>query len=300
MQVLVAGNTVLDLHITVPDEEISFGEGWADNNVQFLDRAPKAVLGGNGAATAYALGRLGVSVSLNSSIGNDVFGDLVLGWLNDVGVRLVKQNVGPTAVNFVRSRASDGSRTSSFFPGEKLDWSAGLDQKNPDWFFASGYGRVSKEDFGLLVDAFGLSRRRGSRIVFDPGPWFSKTVSKGLFRSRISVVDCLTGTGEELGVWSDESSPSRVIEDYLRLGVPTVIVKRGTEGASYGDRAGALGHIKGNPIHEVHAVGAGDTFNGTLIAGLCADKPLDVCVDAAVHRAERAVRSGEGVLGAFD
>jgi len=180
MQALVAGNTVLDLHVTVPDEEISFGEGWADNNVQFLGHAPKAVLGGNGAATAYALGRLSVSVRLNSSIGNDAFGDLVLGWLNDVGVRLVKQTVGPTAVNFVRSRASDGFRTSSFFSGEKLDWSAGLDRKNPDWFFASGYGRVSKK----ILDF--LSMHLGCRVKGVAG--LSLILDRG--SARLSRKDC--------------------------------------------------------------------------------------------------------------
>jgi sugar/nucleoside kinase (ribokinase family) len=91
-----------------------------------------------------------------------------------------------------------------------------------------------------------------------------------------------------------------LIEDYMGLGVARVVVKQGADGATYGDHNGVLGHCKGDPIHDAHAVGAGDTFNGTLLAGLCDKKGLDMCVDEAVQRAERAVRSGMGVLGAFD
>jgi sugar/nucleoside kinase (ribokinase family) len=181
MSVLVAGNTVLDLHAKVPDEEISFGTGWVDNNVQFLDHAPGVVLGGNGAATSYALGKLGVPVFLNSSIGNDAFGDLVWRWLSDAGVRLVNQHVGATPVNFVRSRLSDGSRLSSFYTGEKIDWFAGLDGEPADWFFASGYGCVSEKDFQPLVDAFRHAKQQGSRIGFDPGPGSARRCQRGYF-----------------------------------------------------------------------------------------------------------------------
>jgi sugar/nucleoside kinase (ribokinase family) len=300
MNVLVAGNSVLDLHATVPDEETSFGTGWVENNVQFLSDAPHVVLGGNGAATSYTLGMLGVPVFLNTAIGCDPFGGLIEGWLSAAGVKLVGQKVDSTPVNIVRNRSTDGARLSSYFAGEKVDWRIGLEGEATDWFFASGYGLVSAADFDSLTEAFHRSKSNGSRVGFDPGPWFERKVSREPFRSAMSVVDCLIGTEDELQTWSDASSVDAMIEDYLGMGIERVVVKQGAEGASFGDVDGNRGHVSGHPIQEAHAVGAGDTFNGALLAGFCEERSLDECVKIAVQRAERAVRSGRGALGAFD
>lgn len=119
MNVLVAGNSVLDLHATVPDEETSFGTGWVENNVQFLSDAPHVVLGGNGAATSYTLGMLGVPVFLNTAIGCDPFGGLIEGWLSAAGVKLVGQKVDSTPVNIVRNRSTDGARFPHTSPAKR-------------------------------------------------------------------------------------------------------------------------------------------------------------------------------------
>ena len=91
-----------------------------------------------------------------------------------------------------------------------------------------------------------------------------------------------------------------MIEDFIDLGARRVIVKLGKEGAVFGDASGSRGEVRGHPIEGVHAVGAGDTFNGMLMAGLVRSLPLAACVESAVERAGRAVRSGRGVLGAFE
>ena len=298
--VLVAGNSVLDLHLVLGEEEDSFAPGWSGKNVGFLDSAPEVVLGGNGAATAYVLGQLGVPVALNSSIGHDVLGDVVEQWLTAVGVTLARPRSGRSPVNVVRSRSSDGARLSSFYPGEKIDWETGLDAASEGWFFASGYGGVLESDYGPLVSAFEAARAKGIGVAFDPGPWFSRCVEASHFRDSVPLLDVLTGTEEELSTWSDAKSATELIDDFIELGARRVIVKLGKEGAVFGDESGSRGEVRGRPIEGVHAVGAGDTFNGTLMAGLVRTQPLAACVESAVARAERAVRSGRGVLGAFE
>ena len=166
--VLVAGNSVLDLHLAVGEEDDSFAPGWSRKNVEFLDTAPEAVLGGNGAATAYVLGQLGVPVTLNTSIGQDVFGDVVEQWLTRAGVSLARPRSGRSPMNVVRSRRSDGARLSSFFTGDKIDWEIGLNDASSGWFFASGYGGVSASDYMPLVSAFeaaGSKKASRSRLI---------------------------------------------------------------------------------------------------------------------------------------
>jgi len=189
---------------------------------------------------------------------------------------------------------------SSFFTGDKIDWETGLNDASSGWFFASGYGGVAASDYMRLVSAFEAAGSKGIKVACDPGPWFSRCVEASQFRDSVSFLDVLTGTEDELRTWSDAESASELIDDFIELGARHVIVKLGKEGAVFGDENGNRGEVRGHPIEGVHAVGAGDTFNGTLMAGLVRSQPLAACVESAVERAERAVRSGRGVLGAFD
>ena len=137
-------------------------------------------------------------------------------------------------------------------------------------------------------------------MAFDPGPWFARLVPQPEFRDAMERVDLLTGTEKELLTWSVGDSVEDILDDYLMLGPQTVIVKRGPEGASYGCVSGERGRVEANPVEGAHAVGAGDTSNGALIAALYRDAELEQAVNAAVRQAEAAVRSGRGVLGAFE
>lgn len=76
----VAGNSVLDLRV----RDVNLEEGqdvgaWDRGSVLFLDHPVEPTLGGT-AATAYLLGRLGARVSLNTQIGDDAFGAILMDW----------------------------------------------------------------------------------------------------------------------------------------------------------------------------------------------------------------------------
>ena len=300
MSVLVAGNSVLDIHSNVDAESTAFADGWASQNVSFLDRAPSLVLGGNGAATAYTLGRLGVPVLLNTALGQDDAASMVRHWLTAANVQLAGAPAKDTAVNIVKTRSSDGARQSTFYTGSKLQWHIGIEDEHVDWFFASGYGQVDASDFEVLSDALSDVNHRGVRVALDPGPWFARCVDTTRMRETLPSVEVLSGTFEELAVWSTGETPEDIIDDYLDLGVAVVVVKRGPEGAQYGD-CDSRGVVRGEPISSAHAVGAGDTFNGALLAGLVtAQASLEEIVRDSVRLAEQAVRSGRGVLGAFE
>jgi len=299
MSVLIAGNTVLDIHLDVDGDAASFAEGWADQNVSFLDRPPSLVLGGNGAATAYVLGRLGVPVRLNTAIGDDAAADLASGWMRSANVEVMCGSNQQTAVNIVKTRSSDGARQSSFFAGSKLQWDVGTDAEDLEWFFTSGYGQVERSDFDTLARVMETVHHRGVRTVFDPGPWFARCVDCASMRKAMPRVEVLSGTLEELATWSTGETPESMIDDYLGLGVRVVVVKMGPEGAQFGCED-ARGWVRGKPVPCVHAVGAGDTFNGALLFGLVAGiAPLEEIIQVSVTYAEKAVRSGRGVLGAF-
>ncbi|HAA76452.1 TPA: hypothetical protein DCE37_15165 [Candidatus Latescibacteria bacterium] len=299
MSILVAGNAVLDVQLAVDDDQ-GFEDGFSGRNVGFLSQPPNVVLGGNGAATAYALGRMGIPVTLNTTLGEDPAGDLIRSWLTQAEVSLAAPSSSSSAVHVLRIRASDGARSTSFFTGKTIDWSVGTDGLQSGWFFAAGYGGVAAEDFDALIPVLERVRANRNAVVFDPGPWFAASVSVNAFREALKFVNCLTGTEEELETWSSKQGADELIDDYLGLGPDQVIVKQGSRGASFATRAGERGHVAAQPVEAAHAVGAGDTFNGALLAGLYEGRGFEACVGMGVTRATTAVASGRGVLGAFD
>jgi 2-dehydro-3-deoxygluconokinase len=300
MSALVAGNSALDMHLTVEGSDGAFEQGFTRENVAFLTQAPQAVLGGNGAAAAYALGKLGVPVDLNTAVGSDGIGELIAAWLTHAEVHLISDRVEASAVHVLRSRAQDGARSSMFYTGSDLDWSVGTEGFQSGWFFASGYGGMRDDAFSRLGEV--LKQVHGNRncVVFDPGPWFARTLTRDALRAVAPYVSCLTGTRDELAVWSSAESVDQLIDDYLSLGVEQVVVKCGPDGASYGASDGARGHVEAQPVDRAHAVGAGDTFNGAMISGFYEGHTLRESVERAVEYATAAVRSGKGVLGAFE
>lgn len=297
MRVHIAGNSVLDLPLRyAPDAWGDGHDGWASGNVHFLKQPVDGILGGCGAATAYVLGRLGASVSLNTQIGEDPLGQVVRTWLDDARVVLTGAPAAHTAVNVI-PLGEDGTRRSLYYTGVKVDWRQSIEVA-ADWFFASGYGQVTAEDLAVLSDMFQTLRTRGTKVVFDPSPWFMSCANRDTIRDIWSQVDVLTGTEEELNTHEACVSVDALLDRLLEMGPEWVVVKRGADGAAFGGQTGVCGVVAAERVDRAYTVGAGDTFNAGILHGLSTGKPMDETVVCAVNLATRAVRSGRGALGA--
>jgi len=294
----VAGNTVLDMplrHISL--EEQKAADGWTSGNVQFLDHPVEGVLGGCGAATAYVLGKLGQSVSLNTQLGRDPFGEIVRGWLQDAGVAVMGSSADYTAVNVI-PLTENGTRRSLFYMGLKIDWTHSNDVRC-DYFFASGYGQVTGEDIVPLTHTFERMKAQGTRVVFDPGPWFMMRADKALMQKAWDVVDVLVGTQEELNTWFDFSDVMTLAES-ITESVPNVVVKDGANGAVFATQGGDKGQIETERIEKAYTVGAGDTFNAGLLHYFQRGHAIQDAVQFAVTLATKTVACGRGALGAVE
>jgi len=294
----VASNAVLD--VLVRDAAAPEGperDGWGAN-VQLLPRPVEVALGGCGAAAAYVLGRLGHQVRLNANLGRDSWGVLLRGWLEGAGVGLRPATFSDTAVHLIQL-SPEGKRRSYYYTGEKVVWGDSLEGQTPAWFLAAGYGKVEAVDVEELGRVFALLRRRGTKVMFDPSPWFKGRVEAPAMLGLWSEVDCLVATEEELRVWRPAAEIRSLTGQLLDLGPSQVVVKRGKEGAVCADKDG-VSSLSTTPVEGANTVGAGDTFNGRLLSGLCRGEGLEEAVGAALALATRAVARGRGVLGAFD
>jgi fructokinase len=294
----VAGNAVLDILLRGAGEVESGGDTWADN-VQRLQSPVDAALGGCGAAAAYVLGALGQQVSLNANIGRDIWGGILRAWLEKVEVEVGGLTAANTAVHAI-ALDDRGRRRSHYYTGEKVDWRASLEGAVPHYLLASGYGGVDAEDLRELAALFSRLRRLGTRVVFDPSPWFAGRVSVADMHALWREVDCLLGTEEELLHWQEADSIEDLTERVLDRGVERVVVKRGPKGAFYAARDGSQGPVSVEEVSAANSVGAGDSFNGRLVYGLCRQESLSDAVFAAAQLATRVVQNGRGALGAIE
>lgn len=296
--VQIAGNAVLDVLIKDAEGVAGAGHTWADN-VQMLERPVDAVLGGCGAATAYVLGALGQQVALNSNIGGDGWGNMLRAWLEGVDVEVGGLSAAATAVHVIALDRA-GRRRSHYYAGEPVDWRVSLEMAVPQIFFAAGYGAVGSADVAELRAVFAALRKRGATVAFDVSPWFVGRAAAGDMLALWREVDCLVGTEDELAVWQEADGVEDLAERVLDRGVECVVVKRGAQGAYYAARDGVQGHARVEAVAGANSVGAGDSFNGRLLYGLCRQESLSVAVQAAADLATRAVGKGRGALGAVD
>ncbi len=295
----VAGNSALDLLLrNVPVDSGAAVDGWSSGNVHFLSRPPEGVLAGNGGAVAYLLGRLGERVSLNTRVGSDAFGRMLQSKFDAAGVEVMGSQAETTAVNVV-ALSPEGARRSFYYTGEKVVWGRSLEVREADWFYASGYGQVTVEDLDDLVTVFEAFRERGTKVAFDPGPWFFAAVDREQMARAWQGVDCLMGTESELSTWQTFGTVEGLAESLLDRGPGLVAVKRGGEGAAFAGRDQGMGVLPTERVEGANTVGAGDTFNAGLLHGLCRGEGLEDAVRIGLRLATEAVKQGRGALGAL-
>ncbi len=294
--VYVAGNTTLDVLVRdVTAWQGRAADAWA-GNVQLLPQPIDPSLGGGGAAAAYLLGRLGQPVVLNTNLGTDGWGRLLHAWLSEAQVDIGDPPAAATAVNVILL-TPEGKRQALYYTGEKVRWQRSLVEPAPAWFLASGYGKVEAEDAESLQQVFTEWRQRGTRILFDPSPWFNGRIAREAMQALWAAVNVLVATEEELAFWQPAATLEELATRVLACGPDSVVIKRGGDGAFYGSQGGEHGRVSVPRVDNANTVGAGDTFNGRLLYGLCREETLSTAVAAATHLATAVVKRGRGVLG---
>ncbi|MFH1569641.1 MAG: carbohydrate kinase family protein [Gemmatimonadota bacterium] len=302
VDVAVAGNAVVDIFVRGGAETGARAravDAWGPAT-QLLGRPIELLLGGCGAAAAYVLGRLGARVILNSNIGDDALGGLLRTWLADAGVVLLAGGSPRASAAHVVHLDDGGRRRSSYYTGDRVPWERSAAGPAAPWLLAAGHGGVAARDTDELAALFASLRARGTKVAFDPSPWFAGRADAEQMGRLWRQVDVLVGTGEELGHWHRGDSPLALARGLCAAGPQVVVLKQGPEGATYATRSGDAGHQPAAPVPGANSVGAGDTFNARLVAGLSRGEGLAAAVGHVVSLATQVVRRGRGALGAFE
>jgi tagatose kinase len=243
-------------------------------------RAPMPLIGPfpSGAPAIFIdqMARFGHSCGIVGCVGNDDFGRLNLERLRSDGVDVSAIRVHPEAVTgsaFVRYRP-DGGRDFVFNIGQSASGAVTLDAAATALIARAGHLHVmgsslfSPEIIAANEEAIGRIKAQGGTVSFDPNIRKEMIALPGMWEALKRVLaqaDLFLPSGPELFLFTRAWDEAGAIAELFELGVRTVVLKRGAEGASCFTQAGAI-NIAGLPTEEIDPTGAGDCFGATFVA----------------------------------
>jgi len=281
-RVIVVGSVNVDLVVTV---ERSPGPGETVTGGSFA-RHP----GGKGGNQAVAAARLGAETAFVGAVGGDAFGSDARAALGAEGIDLrglITLERQATGVALITVEASGentiavaGGANAALTPEHVADALRALGPRSGDVVLAG-----HEIPTASTREALRLGRAAGATTILNPAPAF------GLDAALLGLADILTPNRGELAVVSGDDGPAaaQIAATLVTREPPrAVLVTLGGEGALLVDGGGTTA-IQGPPVTVVDTVGAGDTLNGALAAGLAAGLSLPDAARRAVTAATLAV-----------
>lgn len=295
MSLIVIGGSTLDVIFPGVDRLPAWPQHteFTDQNLVQLKDPPIMTLGGNGANAAYAAARCGAKVTLRTAIGKDVHGDMVRMWLQDAGCQIEMQDDGNTPINVTAANRSQ-ERATFFYAGSRI-------RLIPDQIPKNGHLLICgwpHPPLGETAEYLAQARARGVFTALDVGPVLKTPWSLASLRRILNGLDLFIANEHELKTLMREKDLDAALRRMRSFFSRHAVIKRG--------EAGALWLPEGNTVKEiipakrigvVNTVGAGDSFNGGLMAALWGDLTFPEALRNACDVATEVVSSARGVLG---
>lgn len=272
-KLLVIGS--LNMDIVVETERYPrVGETLLGEKVSFIP-------GGKGANQAVAGARLGAETAMIGAVGDDAFGDQLLGSLRKDGVDVSGvKHVSGTATGVASIYVAEGDNSIVVVPGanyrvEPIDIDRNLN-------------KLKQADIVLLqleipvetvLCAARKAKELGKTVVLNPAP--AQPLPEELFR----YVDYMTPNRTELGRYTGMDAEGEALEKAMlrmkEMGAAHVVTTLGAEGSAYLTEDGAMRLKPGYKVPVVDTTGAGDCYNAGLACSLAAGRGLEEAIDFA-------------------
>ncbi len=262
-RIFVVGSANMDLVLQIPRTPLP-GETLTGSDLHLYP-------GGKGANQACAAARMGAQVWMVGSVGSDIFGDRLLGSLQEAGVevsRVLRSSVPSGCASIYVT--PDGQNSIVISPGAN----AQLSEQDVEQALAD----LSPADIVLLQLEVPLATVKhtlaraasvGALTILDPAPFQvldSETLGQiGVFTPNQSEAASMLGVPEAAS--HNDSESVAITEQLLRSGPREIILKRGEQGCAV-RTATACRLLSGYSVNAVDTTAAGDVFNGALAVAL--------------------------------
>ena len=281
-KIVVVGSSNTDMviksqHIPAPGETILGGS--------FLMNP-----GGKGANQAVAAAKLGGEVVFVARVGDDLFGREAVRGFEDVGINCTYVATDPEQPSGIALIMVDenGENCISVASGANNALSP-KDVDKASAFFSEASSVLMQLETPLetIEYAAKLGRSLGKNVILNPAP------ARELPKSLLAELDVITPNESEAEILTGikvicEESASKAAEMLQKMGVKSVIITMGSQGAFVLDDS-FRGTIPARQVDAVDTTAAGDTFNGALAVGLARGMPIAEAVRFANSAASISV-----------
>ena len=144
-----------------------------------------------------------------------------------------------------------------------------------------------QNETNAVADIIRQAASRGLRVVFNPSPFPADPAALPLELVSLFMVNSLEAA--LLAGCSPDADPQAIL-DCLQARYPraAIVLTLGSQGALWAQGKDRL-RQPAFPVSAVDTTGAGDTFCGYFLAGLCQGRPIPQCLAAACAAAAIAV-----------
>ncbi len=264
--------------------------------------------GGDSSNFAVAAARSGGCVGYLTRLGADSFGDALIDLWEREGIdhsHVVRDKDAKTGIYFI-SRGN-GEHSFTYY---RADSAASRMQPGffPDAYIAeakllhiSGISQaISDSARATTIRAMEVARESGTLISYDTNLrlnlWPLEQARETIHHAA-SLCDIFLPSHDDVTRLTGLEDPKAIIDFYLELGVRTIVLKIGGEGALLAHEGG-IEHVPGFPAEQVDASGAGDCFCGAFVAKLISGHSMRDSVRYACAAAAISV-TGLGAVPSF-
>lgn len=247
--------------------------------------------------------KFGQPCGIVGCVGADDFGRVNLDRLKQDGVDISGIAVDPeyaTGSAFVRYR-EDGSRDFVFNINHSASGLTSLTDAaralidSSDHLHVMGTSLFSPEIVAAVLEGIRLIKAKGGRVSFDPNVRHEMLGLPGLrqaLETIFSQCDLFLPSGPELYLFAKATTETEAIAEILKGGVRAIVVKNGSEGATYHDCETTV-RQPAFKVDEIDPTGAGDCFGATFVScWLRGMAPADALRYAAASGARAVEKQG--------
>jgi 2-dehydro-3-deoxygluconokinase len=265
-----------------PVDIVAIGEAMVEFN-QTGDADGRTYLQGFGGDTSNALiaaARQGAKGAYVTKLGDDDFGRMCLGLWNEEGIDT--EGVGidpsaPTGIYFVR-HGEDGHTFSYLRTGSAASRMQPADIpstliERARYLHVSGISQaISASANDSVFHAINIARAAGVKVAYDPNlrvKLWPLERARAVILATIPVTDYFLPSLDDVRLLSGLDDPIAILDWCHRQGASTVVFKLGKAG-SWVSKGVHRAPIAAFQVSAIDATGAGDCFDGSLLARLAA------------------------------
>ncbi len=265
---------------------VALGEAMVEfNQARSSEPLYRQGFGGDTSNAVIAASRQGARTAYLSRVGEDHFGRMLLELWQTEGVDVsgvARDAQAPTGLYFVNHGPSGhafsylraGSAASRMQP-QTMDLSAA---QRTRWFHVSGISQaISANACDTVFAAIEAARAAGGKVSFDPNLRLSlwpMARARATICATIALTDLFLPSLDEAVTLAGTDDVPSIFAWARSHGARTVVLKAGPSGAWYAEQGAEPQLAASRAVQAVDATGAGDCFDGSLLARLAAGDTL--------------------------